>query len=181
MKPLHISLNTANSGCKLRIVSCHHSHIFSKSSCLCPHISLPPPHFYRPTIIPTPNAQNISICHASLPQLHSEYPRDCTKPYYRSCLLMTLHTSYNLSTILFTCQKVIEFEVTEVTEHGEKVENEHPEHPEPGFEMIHVIGHDSNTRAVPFETGESTPRTQIDKNGSYEAISSIQFLQQQLV
>ena len=52
MKSLYISLNIASSIFRLQnqAMSCHHSHILSKSSCPYSYISPPPPpHFYRPT------------------------------------------------------------------------------------------------------------------------------------
>ena len=63
---------------------------FSKhmeSSYFCPQICpQSPPHFYSPkpnlSHSYAPNAQTISICHASPPQLHSEYRKECTKPHY---------------------------------------------------------------------------------------------------
>ena len=48
----------------------------------------PPPYFYRPT--PNhlhsyvPNAQTISICHASPPQPRSEHPKNCTRLHFLS-------------------------------------------------------------------------------------------------
>ena len=59
-------------------VSCHHSHILPKSSCLCRYTTLLlSPHFYR--LSPNhphfyiPNAKTTSICHALLHQPHSEH------------------------------------------------------------------------------------------------------------
>jgi len=70
--------------------------LLSESSCTCQLISpQPPPHVYRST----PNhsqsyvlgAQTISIYHVSPHQLHSEYPKDCTK---RLCFLSVKDTPH---------------------------------------------------------------------------------------
>ena len=86
MKPFHISINTAHSN---QAQPYHLLYILSKSSCPYPHISPPPlPHFYRPT--PNhlhsyiPHAQATSIYYTSLPQPHSEHPKDCTRPPFLS-------------------------------------------------------------------------------------------------
>ena len=60
MKPLHISLNTAHSGCKPSSSVSFFTHSL-QVSCPCPHTSpLPPPHFYRPT----PNHLHSYVPHA---------------------------------------------------------------------------------------------------------------------
>ena len=58
---------------------------------------LPSPHFYRsmPNYLHsfTPDAQTISICHASPPRPHSKYPKDCTTPCFAFSHSKTLPTS----------------------------------------------------------------------------------------
>ena len=88
MRPLHISLNTAHSGCKpcLTVSSFTHSlHVFLPlSTHLTPATtSQSRTHFNRPT--PNhlhsyvPHAQTISIYNTLPPQPRSEYPKNCLK------------------------------------------------------------------------------------------------------
>ena len=87
MKSLHISLNTAQAGCKPStfMSSFTHSLQVSYSS---PYISpLPPPLFYRSILnhphTYAPDAQTTSICHASPhpPHFFLCHPEDCTNPH----------------------------------------------------------------------------------------------------
>ena len=95
MKLLHISLNTAHSGCKPCTFMASFT-VFYTLSCPRPYTSPPPPpHFYKPTPnrlhSNVPNAKPISICHASPPQPHSEYQEDCTRPHFASYPSEALH------------------------------------------------------------------------------------------
>ena len=80
MKPLYISLNTAHLGCKPSTFISFFTHSYQVFLPLPIHLTLPPPHFYRPT--PNhphsyvPHAQTTSIYPASPPQLlfHATFP-----------------------------------------------------------------------------------------------------------
>ena len=98
MKTLHISLNTAHSGCKPS------SSISSFTHCL--QVFLPLPLLFFPTTstflqantqsspLLVPNAQTISLYHASPPQPRSEHPKDCTRPHFTSCPSETFHSPH---------------------------------------------------------------------------------------
>ena len=91
VKSLHISMNINHSGCKLAL-SCHHSHILSKSSC-----TYAPPPFFRPNpFIHTRTLQMPKLNHLNLPRLTtsatSECPKDCKIHIALSILTATLKT-----------------------------------------------------------------------------------------
>ena len=107
MKPLHISLNTAHSGCKPSAFIYYPSHIPTKSPSLYPHISpLPPPHFYRPTPnhphSNAPHAQTTSIYPTSPPHRRSVHPKDCTNPHCVSYPSATLRIFISPSSVPFS-------------------------------------------------------------------------------
>ena len=108
MKPLHISLNTAHSGCKPNAFISSFT-IHTKSSFLYPHISpLPPPHFYRQTHNHphsyVPHAQTTSIYPASPPHQRSVHPKDFINPHCISYSghIATLCKSISPSSIPFS-------------------------------------------------------------------------------
>ena len=97
MRPLHIYLNTAHSGCKPSSTISSFTHSLQVFLPLPTHLTPPPPHFYRPTSNHLhsyiPHAQTTLIYHASPPQLRSEHPKDCTRPHFSSYPSETHHTS----------------------------------------------------------------------------------------
>ena len=97
MKPLHISLNTAHSGCKPSAFISSFKHSYQVFS-LYPHISpLPPPHFYRPTPNHShcyvPHAQTISIYLTPPPHRRSVHPENCTDPQFHTSFPILLRHS----------------------------------------------------------------------------------------
>ena len=82
MKPLHISLNTAHSGCKPSAFISSFIHSY-KVFFLYPHISpLPPPHFY----MLIPNHPNSYVPHAKTTSIYPALPPHQCSRLYKSTL-----------------------------------------------------------------------------------------------
>ena len=102
MKPLHISLNTAHSGCKPSAFISSFTHSYQ--------VFLPlPEHLATTTFLQAdtqsshsyiPHAQTTSIYPASPPHQCSVHPKDCTNPHCVSYPSATLRTSISPSSVL---------------------------------------------------------------------------------